>query len=144
MCITRPTTITEREYTMKFAKIALLAALPMGFGLAANADEIMATAQPAGKSVTIESLTITGDGWLVIHAIKDGKPVVPGSIGHVAVRAGTNKDVVVPLDVATKPGQKVLAMLHVDAGKKGAYEFPGADHPVMKDGKPVVRPIPIK
>jgi len=128
---------------MKLLKIALTAALPLGLSGAAMADEIMITPQPAGSTLTISAVTITNDGWLVIHAIKDGKPVLPGSIGHVAVKAGTTENVIVELDTPTKSGDKVLTMLHVDQGYVGTYEFPGPDHPVVQNGKPVVNPMQI-
>ncbi|MDQ7080335.1 MAG: hypothetical protein Q9M41_06670 [Paracoccaceae bacterium] len=122
----------------------ILTAATVAFAGAAHAAEIKTSPQPAGNTVTVDSVTIDGDGWLVIHAIKNGKPVVPASIGHVAIKSGTTENVVVKLTRATKPGEKLLPMLHVDQGYMGEYEFPGADHPVMKDGKPVVKPLPIK
>ncbi|KAE9629286.1 DUF7282 domain-containing protein [Parasedimentitalea maritima] len=88
------------------------------------------------------SVKIASDGWLVIHAMKDGKPVVPASIGHVAVKAGKTKNVVVELSEPVAAGDTVLTMLHTDKGTIGEYEFPGADHPVMQDDKPVVKPLP--
>ena len=39
-------------------------------------------------------------GFLVIHAVKDGKPVVPGSLGSAYVGAGTTGDVMVKLSEA--------------------------------------------
>ena len=120
---------------------------------AAAADEvaepsISASPQPAGPSVTIDQVVSYRDGWLVIHAVRDGKPVVPGSIGHAPIRAGVNRDVTVMLSEPTAPGTKVLAMLHVDTGRIGSYEFgPGStdvDRPVVLDGKPVVAPVPIR
>ncbi len=129
---------------MKPLKLALIAALPLSLAGMAAADEIMAGPQPGGNSVTVDEVTISKDGWLVVHAIKDGKPVVPASIGRVPLKAGTTKNVTVPLDVMVKPGDKVLTMLHVDAGKAGVFEFPGADAPVKQGGKPVVKPVPIK
>jgi hypothetical protein len=129
---------------MKLLKIALTAALPLGLAGVAMADEIMVAPQPAGNTLTVSAVTIAYDGWLVIHAIKNGKPVLPASIGHVAVKAGTTQNVVVELDTPTAAGDKVLTMLHVDQGAVGTYEFPGPDHPVMQYGKPVVKPMAIK
>jgi len=129
---------------MTFKKAIFFAALPFAFATSAMADEIMVSAQPAGNSVTIDSVTIDSDGWLVIHEIKDGKPVVPASIGYVAVKAGTTTNVVVKLDKDVAAGTKVLTMLHVDEGAANSYEFPGPDGPVKVDGKPVVMPMPIQ
>ena len=148
---------------MKFRTLMLTTATPFALaacsylGMGGKDDKmamemttpmLSATAQPAGNSVTIAEADIPEDGFLVIHAMKDGKPVVPGSIGHVAIKAGKNSDVTVPLTMMAEPGTQVLAMLHQDTGTKGVYEFgPGStnvDLPVMKDGKPVVLPVTIK
>ncbi|MAM24110.1 MAG: hypothetical protein CML55_01835 [Rhodobacteraceae bacterium] len=94
----------------------------------------------------VESVTAAADGWVVIHAIKDGKPVVPASIGHTYVKAGMTENVYVPL-TGEYDGDKVIAMLHVDDGEPGVYEFgPGSvanDKPVVVDGGPLVSPITI-
>jgi len=128
---------------MTFKKIAILAVFPAALATFAAADEIMTEMQPAGNTLTVASVNIQNDGWLVVHAMKDGAPVLPGIIGKVAVKAGTTKNVVVELTEATSAGDTVLTMLHVDAGAIGEYEFPGADVPVVADGGPVVKPMKI-
>lgn len=128
---------------MTITKAILAAALPLAFATSAMAAEIMVSPQPAGNAITVDSVTIENDGWLVIHEIKNGKPVVPASIGHVAVKAGTTENVTVSLTKDVVAGTKVLTMLHVDQGTVNVYEFPGADHPVKQDGKPVVKPMAI-
>ncbi len=91
----------------------------------------------AGGSVTIPSVTADTPGWLVIHAQADGKP--GPVLGHAAVAAGENKDVVVEIDSAAATGT-VYAMLHVDAGTVGTYEFPGDDVPALGANGSVVTP----
>jgi hypothetical protein len=135
--------LPNEDTNMTFTKAILAAALPLAFATVAMADEIMVSPQSAGNSVTVDSVTIAHDGWLVIHEIRDGKPVVPASIGHVAVKAGTTENVTVSLSKDVAAGTKVLTMLHVDKGTLNVYEFPGADHPVKQDGKPVVKPMAI-
>ncbi len=85
-------------------------------------------------TVTVAEVVAAEDGWIVIHAQADGSfgPV----IGHTAVTAGTNSDVVVEIDEAAAT-ETLYAMLHIDAGEIGTYEFPGADGPVVVDGAPV-------
>jgi hypothetical protein len=85
----------------------------------------------AGGSVTIAELISAGPGWLVIHIDAAGKP--GPVIGYAPVAAGLTRNLVVKIDVA-KATPTLYAMLHVDAGKVGTYEFPGADVPVMVDG----------
>ncbi len=89
--------------------------------------------------VAIARVTAPQDGWIVIHAQKDGKP---GPIlGFAPVKAGNNENVLVEIDPAMA-SPTVYAMLHVDAGESGKFEFPnGPDAPVKADGKVVVVPF---
>jgi hypothetical protein len=129
---------------MSLKKIALVAALPILFAAPALAHQtIKPAAQSAGNTVTAKSVTIAKDGFLVIHAMKDGKPVVPASLGHVALKAGTTRNVVIELSEATSAGDTVLFMLHTDDGTMGGYDFPNGDAPVVVGGKPVVKPAKI-
>ena len=78
---------------------SLMALLGIG-GLAACApmsktapsEEIVAliktSPQPAGVVIEVDEATIPVDGWMVIHATRDGKPVVPDSIGHTRIPKG--------------------------------------------------------
>jgi len=85
-------------------------------------------------SVTIASAYMTVPGWLVIHTEVDGKP--GPVIGHTALPQGETKDVKVEIDESDATST-LFAMLHVDEGVVGTYEFPGADVPV-KDGDAIV------
>jgi plastocyanin/predicted small secreted protein len=84
--------------------------------------------------VTIDDVHTTQPGWLVIHTDQDGAP--GPVIGFAQVEAGEEHSlrVEINLDQATP---KLFAMLHLDAGTKGLYEFPGEDVPV-KDGDAIV------
>ncbi len=76
--------------------------------------------------VIIARATMDGPGWVVIHTDADGSP--GPVIGHAALQEGENLDVAVEVDVeAATP--LLFAMLHVDAGEVGTYEFPGPDVP---------------
>lgn len=78
-------------------------------------------------TVTIPKIILSNDGWIVIHIDNSG---VPGEIiGQTAVAAGTHNDVKVTVN-ADKVTPVLHAMVHVDAGNKGKFEFPGADVPV--------------
>jgi LPXTG-motif cell wall-anchored protein len=93
-----------------------------------------------GGTVTVDKVVAAQAGWMVIHAEADGKP--GPVVGHSAVAAGENTNVVVEIDTA-KATAKLFAMLHVDAGEMGKYEFPGPDGPVKVDGKVVVVPFAV-
>jgi len=95
----------------------------------------------SGDSVVIAEVISEGPGWLVIHAQADGKP---GPIlGYSAVAAGANENVSVQIETA-KATETLYAMLHMDAGEAGVFEFPeGPDGPVTVDGKVVTPPFSV-
>jgi hypothetical protein len=88
-----------------------------------------------GTSVTIANVAAAVPGWIVIHIDADGRP--GPVLGQSAVEVGDNSDVVVELDPALEEETALWAMLHVDEGEAGVYEFPGADVPV-RDGDVIV------
>lgn len=79
-------------------------------------------------TVTIDSVTAAEAGWIVIHADADGGP--GPVIGQAPVIVGFNPEVAVEIDLS-QATPTLYAMLHVDAGTAGAYEFPGDDAPVF-------------
>ena len=92
-------------------------------------------------SVTVARVVAVQPGWVVIHRDDGGAP--GAVIGHAAVDAGVSNNVVVPVD-AGQATSTLHAMLHVDDGEAGVYEFPGADVPVTANGDVVVRPFEIQ
>lgn len=86
-----------------------------------------------GTSVRVDSVTITGaPGFVVIHADGGGAP--GPVIGHAPIPEGTSTGVVVPLDQPLTASATVWPMVHVDAGTRGTYEFPGPDVPAQTAG----------
>lgn len=103
--------------------------------------EISVSDQDAsGGTVTIASVTAAQLGWMVIHAEVDGSP--GPVVGYAQVQEGENSNVSVDidLDMAT---ETLFAMLHVDAGTAGTYEFPGDDVPARVDDAVVVTPFAV-
>jgi hypothetical protein len=98
-------------------------------------------AEDAVPTVTAQSVLADVEGWLVIHTEADGRP---GPVAWIApVRAGTNRDVVVTLDMA-EPTAVLWPMLHVDTGERRVYEFgtvEGADGPVRVNDAVLTFPI---
>jgi len=84
----------------------------------------------SGGTVTIDSITAAEPSWIVIHTEQNGGP--GPIVGYAAVREGESTGVVVEIDAAAAT-PVLYAMLHVDAGTIGTYEFPGADVPVAGD-----------
>ncbi len=112
---------------------------------AASAQDMIGTdgVTITGNDVTIASVTASQDGYLVLHATKDGAVVAPASIGHTAIKAGENTNVTVTSDVPLTEGTSFVAMLHVEDNGNDTYDFAegmtDADAPVVADGGPVVQ-----
>lgn len=107
--------------------------------MAANSVEVEDQELGEGNTVVVPSTTSEGPGWMVIHADEDGGP--GPVIGWTAVEAGENSDVEVELDPEGIT-ETLHAMLHVDAGVEGEYEFPGDDVPAQDaDGNVVMAPF---
>ena len=86
-------------------------------------------------TVTIAKAYSEGPGFIVIH--RDNGEGAPGPvIGFRSINAGFNYNVQVAIDAgAATP--TLFAMLHMDTGEVGTYEFgqvEGADGPVVVDG----------
>jgi hypothetical protein len=85
--------------------------------------------------VAVGRVVSEGPGWLVIHGDSGG---APGPVlGWVPVKAGTNWNLRARIDSA-RATPYLWAMLHVDAGTEGQYEFPGPDAPTTVDGRIVM------
>ena len=84
--------------------------------------------------VTIASVYSTGQGFVVIHIDNNGQP---GRVaGFASVAPGWTYNLEVPFD-ATIATPVLYAMLHVDDGEVGKYEFDGQsglDAPVIVNG----------
>lgn len=88
-------------------------------------------------SVTIDKIVSKGPGWITIHADADDQP--GAVIGYAPVNDGENLNIGVSVD-AKKVTPKLYAMLHIDAGVIGTYEFPGTDVPALDDQGKAVSP----
>jgi len=96
--------------------------------------------QETSGQVTIAEVYAADPGWIVIHTDSDG---APGPIvGYAPVQQGENEDVVVDIDLEAAT-EKLFAMLHLDAGTMGTYEFPGDDVPVKNGDAVVMTPFMI-
>ncbi|MBX2998285.1 MAG: hypothetical protein KF893_07195 [Caldilineaceae bacterium] len=89
-----------------------------------------------GILVVVPELFVTEDGWVVIHRDDAGSP--GAVIGYTFVEAGPHYDVIVNLTEDLEGDTVLWAMLHIDAGEAGVYEFPGVDAPVQLNGEIVM------
>ncbi|HRW05961.1 MAG TPA: fasciclin domain-containing protein [Caldilineaceae bacterium] len=92
-----------------------------------------------GTNVAVLQAVAAQAGWIVIHADNNG---APGAVlGHTSLPAGTTDNIIVTLDEPISGEVPLWAMLHVDEGEAGVYEFPGPDSPVTVDGEVVMQPF---
>lgn len=94
----------------------------------------------AGNQISIDSTSITDDGWVVVHKITDGKP--GPVIGYTSLASGSASDLKITVD-KTNLTPSLIAMLHYDRGEKGVFEFPGADGPAIKDQQVIMKEFKI-
>ncbi len=107
-------------------RILLAATAALAFATPAAADHLNIQSDGVaidGAQVTFPSVKIDKDGFLVLHAVQGGRVIVPASIGHAMVPAGTRMDVTVAADYPLAAGEDYVAMLHYDTDGDGAYEF---------------------
>lgn len=91
--------------------------------------------------VIIDRVVSDGPGWVVIHITTDGSPGL--IIGRGVVESGETTDLAVEID-AEQATEQLFAMLHVDAGQEGVFEFPdGPDVPATQDDALVNTPFSV-
>ncbi|MCU0514110.1 MAG: hypothetical protein MUE40_16260 [Anaerolineae bacterium] len=128
-----------------------LASLLLAFALPAAAQDMMMSPMVTVSdqvsldgTVTIAEVYSEGPGFVVVHAEQDGS--VGPVAGYRQVNPGLNYNVRVPLDAALVT-PNLYAMLHVDTGAIGVYEFgtvEGADGPAMGDMMMVNPPFKVE
>ena len=130
-----------------FTTAAAFTALVAGGAIAQDgdmigADDAMQMSMTDGQTtVTFPRIATRQDGYIVLHAVENDAPVVPGSLGHAMVMAGENSDVSVTIPQALPAGTELFAMLHAETNGNGVYDFgegmTDADAPVMVGGEMV-------
>lgn len=123
--------------------LALVAAasLPMAGVASAQtgpANQITIKAQEDNNNqILVDSVTAAQSGWIVIYTNPCGARCAIVGFGYV--RQGQNTHFTVNIDSGVaEPFPTLWAMLHVDRGVPGVFEWPGPDEPVLQDGKPVM------
>lgn len=101
----------------------------------------------SGGTVVTSEVMAAENGWLVIHRTDGSKP--GPVVGHAPLRKGKNTDIAAILTEPVKSGDKLMLMVHGEAGgtKTGIFEYTlGAkeDGPVRVDGKLVMTVITAK
>jgi hypothetical protein len=89
-------------------------------------------------SLTIDSVTAVQAGWIALYLYQHNETGV--LIGYAPVPAGKSNQVIVPMRASSTgvpyapQGRQVIAILYIDAGKIGTFEYPGPDTPVEEGG----------
>ncbi|MBL0933223.1 hypothetical protein [Aliihoeflea sp. 2WW] len=132
---------------IKIALVTAIAAVPA----VAHADHLNIDVEGAtieGNSVVFPSVKIDKDGYVVIHAVENGEPVIPASIGHTAVSAGDSENVSVEIEGGAMEGTDYVAMIHYETNDNGTYDFAegmtDVDTPGMRpDNTPYALPFKV-
>jgi hypothetical protein len=111
-------------------------------GTAAASDQgevpqsiVTSNQQITGNTVTLDLVVASQDGWVTLHRVNDAGEAIPDAVVGVApLKVGTSRNVEVPLDAALANGERVVPLLHLDAGTVGTFEFPaGPDTPIVEE-----------
>lgn len=126
---------------MKVRSLWIVAALgSFANPAAAVTDSISASNQAiSNNSVTANSVTPSKAGYLAVHTITG--PHIGRMLGVVAVKAGENSGVYVPLTAAVKAGKKLVFILHEESN--GDTVFDPRDKLVFVNGKLVTKSITV-
>lgn len=73
--------------------------------------------------MTFPEVRIKGNGWLVLHPFKDGKPVGEVYVGATYLKDGENRDVEIKVDTEPEPGEMFIVMLHLDVNENREFDF---------------------
>ena len=76
-----------------------------------------------GATFTFREVQIDGDGWLVMHPFKDGRPAGEVYVGSTYIKDGINRNVEITVDDAPAPGTMFLVMLHLDVNGNHDFDF---------------------
>ncbi len=76
-----------------------------------------------GATFSFREVRIDGNGWLVMHPFKDGKPVGKVYVGATYLESGENRDVAITVDSVPEPGEMFIVMLHHDVNENQVFDF---------------------
>ena len=72
---------------------------------------------------TFPEVQIDGNGWLVMHPFRDGKPDGATVAGSTYVTDGQSTDVQISVDPAPSPSDRFVVMLHRDVNEDRHFDF---------------------
>jgi hypothetical protein len=125
---TAPTKITPATPTAKPTTAPTKEPASTPIASPASINDIAVENQPIKSgTILVNMVDAMKPGWVAIFTDNNNQPGV--LLGYTAVPAGSSADIKVTIDSA-KATDKMIAMLLLDAGKIGTFEYPGPDEPV--------------
>lgn len=109
------------KYTPKEPKIPPRDQITMGNG--ENSYIVSEGFSQDGATFTFKEIKIEGNGWLVMHPFKDGKPHGTVYVGATYVKHGKNKNVSITVEDMPVPQENYILMLHWDVNQNKVFDF---------------------
>ena len=76
-----------------------------------------------GATFTFSEVRIEGNGWLVMHPFRDGKPDGSVYVGATYLPSGENRDVSITVDSEPETDTMFIVMLHRDVNENREFDF---------------------
>ena len=118
--ITRLSTLSFLTLTFAWATTAIA---QMSIGNGDNNAIAIESMTRDGNILTIDEITIEGDGWLVIHPFENGAPNGDRVVGRQFLKSGVNRDVKIEVYKGLESGEMMIVMLHRDSNDNGEFDF---------------------
>lgn len=94
-------------------------------------DQALTPIEDGAATVTVPLVVVDVPAWLVIHTYEDGER--GEMLGFAPLELGVNHDLEVEIE-AEAVTRRLYAVLHLDAGEEGEFEFPsGPDVPLQRN-----------
>ena len=77
----------------------------------------------SGSTFTFREVRIDGNGWLVLHPFKNGRPFGEIYVGATYLEDGQSQDVEITVDEMPTSGEMFLVMLHSDVNENRVFDF---------------------
>ncbi|MCK5096040.1 MAG: hypothetical protein KAR24_01655 [Candidatus Pacebacteria bacterium] len=105
-------------------------------------NAVVADDQDSGSMIHVASVSLAEGGFVVMHDDKSGFPMdILGVSEYLA--PGVYKNVTVPLEIRSIPGDKMIVVIHLDNGN-GVFA-PADDYSIQdSEGNNILAPITIK
>ena len=107
---------------------------------------IAINSREADHAIVAERVVTPEAGWLVVYLQRAGAgPDFDAPVGTAQIQRGESRGVRVPLEQSIAAGTPLSAVLHIDAGSPGGFEYPfGPDEPLTIDGNTVTTPFTLE